>query len=246
MSQALSDLQCRVFALPKKGNSRKEYEDASRINCEPGRFAVADGVSESVFSGEWASLLCESFVAGRVAPANFEEWRSEQQQHWLALVKRGNLPWYLEEKLREGAFATFLGLSFAAASAALERPWHALAVGDSCLFHVRKGLLKRAFPVNRAGDFGTRPRLIGSRQLTNAVPATIAGTLRQGDVLLLMTDALAEWFLREHEAGHAPWSELVCLRANDFALWVDALRLARELKNDDVTLLIVELDALKK
>ena len=63
MSEASFQLRCRSFALPKKGNSSSECEDALSFNCERGRFAVADGVSESAFAGEWASLLCASFVA---------------------------------------------------------------------------------------------------------------------------------------------------------------------------------------
>ncbi len=243
MSQVLSALQCRAFALPKKGNSAREYEDASRANCERGRFAIADGVSESAFAGEWAALLCDSFVAGRVAPAKLEDWREEQQQAWLAQVKTGGLPWYLEEKLREGAFATFVGLSFAAPTDGKPRAWHAFAVGDSCLFHIHDGKLQQAFPVGRAEEFGTRPRLLGSRQVATAVPATVSGTLRQGDLLLLMTDALAEWFLREHEADRSPWNDLVKLRTADFAAWVDVRRAERHLKNDDVTLLVIELGA---
>jgi serine/threonine protein phosphatase PrpC len=238
-------LRCRAFELPKQGNSRSEYEDASAVNCADGRFAVADGASESVFAGEWAALLCKSFVAETLDPANIGAWRGALQQRWLAAIDQQALPWYLEEKFKEGAYATFLGLAFAPADGGAARPWEAVAIGDSCLFHVRKDALLTAFPLERADEFGTYPNLIGSRQRANVAASIASGGLERGDLLLLMTDALSEWFLHEYETGATPWSELVRLREADFAQWVDALRESNWIKNDDVTLLVVEIDAPK-
>ena len=55
-----------------------------------------------------------------------------------------------------------------------------------------------------------------------------------------MTDALAEWFLMEHEAGRSPWRELFALTADGFPEWVTGRRADRRLKNDDVTLMVIE------
>jgi serine/threonine protein phosphatase PrpC len=242
MSQGPMPLRCRAFALPKLGNSREECEDASSFDCARGRFAVADGASETAFAGEWAALLCESYVAGDREAADLQDWRDELRQRWLTAVNRDGLPWYLEQKLQEGAFATFLGLCFQETSG-LSRSWRALAIGDSCLFHARGNELQHSFPLTKAGEFGTRPHLIGSRQRAEAVAAVAAGTLENGDLLLLMTDALAEWFLRDHEAGGKPWLELARLRTDEFEHWVNGLREARKIKNDDVTLLVIDLEA---
>ncbi len=232
-------LRCRAFALPKQGNSRAEYEDATAVDAAAGRFAVADGTSESAFAGEWAALLCQSFVADSVDPAKIGDWRAALAQRWLAGIDRQELPWYLEEKFDEGAYATFLGVAFDQAGAGPGRTWQAIAIGDTCLFQVRNDHLLSAFPVDRADAFGTRPDLIGSRQRAAVNVATATGTLESGDYLLLMTDALSEWFLHEYETGGAPWSELVRLREADFPLWIDALRETNWIKNDDVTLLVV-------
>jgi hypothetical protein len=62
---------------------------------------------------------------------------------------------------------------------------------------------------------------------------------RAGDVLLLMTDALAHWFLTEAEAGRRPWETLAARTDEDFAPWLDGLRQARQLRNDDVTLVSI-------
>jgi hypothetical protein len=151
------------------------------------------------------------------------------------------LPWYAEDKFEQGAFATFLGLSVG------ESAWRAVAVGDSCLFQVRGGALVRAFPLEDAADFGNQPRLVGSRATPAAVEqqqVLAEGDCRSGDLFLLMTDALAEWFLRRAEAGGKPWEAVERLldeADNDFTAWIESLREGEALRNDDVTLVAVQL-----
>ena len=70
-----------------------------------------------------------------------------------------------------------------------------------------------------------------------------AGSWQGGDHFYLMTDALAAWFLREHEAGGRPWRRLEELdHGLAFARWVDELRRSHALRNDDVTLLRLIID----
>ena len=59
-----------------------------------------------------------------------------------------------------------------------------------------------------------------------------------------MTDALAQWFLQQAETAQRPWELLDALRdAADggatFSAWIAALRDARQIRNDDVTLMAV-------
>ena len=63
-----SRLQWQSLSLPKRGHSPEEYEDALAGDPRSGRFAVADGASESSFAGLWAR-------AGSPIPAG--ERRSE-------------------------------------------------------------------------------------------------------------------------------------------------------------------------
>jgi hypothetical protein len=236
MGARVGTLRCRSLASPKKGNSADEYEDASAFDRGAGRFAIADGASESVFAKEWAGILCRSYVAESLDPARVLEWRQQMQKAWSASVLTGELPWYLEEKLQEGAFATFLGLTV------VEGAWRAIAIGDSCLFHTRSDALLAAFPMDRADDFGTRPSLIGSRQRSIVAPMIAEGQFRPGDRIMLMTDALSEWFLQACEAGATPWLELARLDHDNFPRWIDEQRETLAIKNDDVTLLVLEMD----
>ena len=170
MSRAGYVLSCRQFRLPRHGYRLEECQDASAADPDRGRFAVADGATESVYAAEWAQLLVEAFVRGDAAeePA-WPTWLPPLQARWEEVIRppvdAPPRPWYLEEALAHGgAFATFLGLVLEP-SADGAAPWHwqAYAVGDSCLFQVRGDVLLRAFPVERAAEFGSTPCLVGSR-----------------------------------------------------------------------------------
>lgn len=241
---------CSVW-LPKRGNTEDEYEDARAGDPARGRFAIADGATESSFAGAWARLLVSGFVAASgPQPGRWSDWLPPLQQRWLDEVSGKELPWYAESKLQDGAFATFLGLTICQPSGFVleRRKWHAVAVGDGCLFQIRSDGLHRAFPMERAADFDNTPWLIGSR---NDSPSSLRqkevrakGDWRAGDRFWLMTDALAQWFLTDIEAGDKPWTRLEALLAGDdaqarFADWIEDQRDRQALKNDDVTLLVV-------
>jgi hypothetical protein len=117
--------------------------------------------------------------------------------------------------------------------------WRAWAVGDSCVFHVRRNRLLQAFPRIHSGEFDNAPRLVGSRRCPPHRERAL-GSWRAGDRLLLMTDALAQWFLRRVEAGRRPWRAVERLEGDaDFVHWIEKLRDSGALRNDDVTLLAV-------
>jgi hypothetical protein len=234
----------RGYSLPKEGNAAGEYEDAFAAEPGLGRFAIADGASESSFAGEWAKELTEGFVADPVQPGGWVEWLPQIRERWLGAVSRGELPWYAEQKLEDGAFATLLGLEIELTPKSGGYPWRAAAVGDACLFHLRGGGLLSSFPVEDSTAFGTRPALIGSRARNGAASPIgdqwLAGRAKPGDCFLLMTDALAQWFLSAVEAGVWPWEWLTELTEETFPEWVANQRSTRALRNDDVTLLVVE------
>src|SRR5215471_15862792 len=177
---------------PKSGNAASEYEDAYAVKPEALRFAVADGASETSFARQWAELLVEGFVQEAPSAAGLREFVTPLQAVWS------------ERKAADGAFSSLLGLSIDG-----DR-WRAVAVGDTCLFVVRSGKMLRAFPLERAEQFSNRPSLLSSLSRANVGVwddiATVEGELVEKDRLLLMTDALAHWFLVEAEMGRRPWA----------------------------------------
>jgi hypothetical protein len=165
------------------------------------------------------------------------------------------LPWYAEEKARQGAFAAILGVVLYdnANRGGSGGHWQAVAVGDSCLFQVRGEEVLVRFPVNDSAAFSNRPHLLSSNpdhagRLVDHV-CNKHGKWQAGDAFYLMTDALAYWFLRELEQGRTPWRVLRDLNTSDevrpFREWVETLRTKGAIRNDDVTLLRVDIARLE-
>jgi protein phosphatase 2C-like protein len=242
-----SSIRWRSFTLHKDGNQPDEYEDACAGQPKVGRFAVADGASESSFASLWAKLLVEGFIAARGRTTL--NWLLPLQKRWAEAVDHLELDWFGEEKREQGAFATFLGLILQKPQGA-EGRWRAVAVGDCCLFQVRQESVLASFPVQRAADFGNRPPLLCSRAVGGrdglAQAKRAVGKWQKGDRFFLMTDALAQWFFQRHEQKRKPWDSLLRRLAepNPTAAmkgYVEQLRSRKEMTNDDVTLLLIDL-----
>jgi len=256
----------QVFWVPKQGNSPDEYEDAYSCAAEEGRFAIADGATESSFAEIWAQVLVRQFST---TPPNGSpptsrtliDWLDPLQKEWHANINWQHLPWYAEEKAKMGAYATLLGLKFQINKetkspslmdkmfSVFKKPeppktnWEALAVGDSNLFQVRDNSLLRAFPMEKAEDFNSRPMLLSSNPDNNkplwAHVAFLQADCYEQDIFILATDALSKWILERHEAGTRPWNTLTAIKTDaEFEKFVNDLRKNTQLRNDDTTLMV--------
>lgn len=254
------------FWLQKPGNRPSEYEDAfypfrnglyrSRRTM---RFAIADGASYGPMSKAWADILVRWYHksrARRLRPPHFlriayRRWTTYLDKY--ATDSKGEareIPWYLHEGLRIGGFSTLLGLTLLSERGRSGGEWQAVAVGDSCLFCVRANRLITSFPLQSPGDFDQTPVLIASDSTRNGMVAEAlerdAGEWRAGDLIFLMTDALAAWFLGEYAEGRQPWRPLADLRGGSrpgpFDELVRDLQGSQRMRGDDATL--VRLDIL--
>ncbi len=243
----------RALWLPKAGNTVEEYEDACwplrSVNRELRAFrcAVADGATEASFSASWARLLIRAYCTGQWGGRRMFRTLGRLQTVWRQELDALQLSWYAEEKLRSGAFASLLGFTLIAPGEEYAGGWMAEAVGDSCLFQVRSDDVITAFPMSCAAAFNSRPHLIGSTAASNEHllehERKTRGGWEPGDTFYLMTDALACWFLNRVEAGDRSWLELAIAGAGgqpSFAAWIGQLREERLIRNDDVTLLRVD------
>lgn len=247
------ELASRTFRTQKDGNPPEDCDDAYAVSVEGSRFAVADGASDSFRSGNWADTLVSTFVADPILPAQYWrrlappdgvpaacEWLAPLQQSWRRTIADdwNALPWYKQNKARGGAHATLLGLEVDRGG------WRAIAVGDTCLFHVRGETLVSAFPLTQADQFDTSPDLIstdveGNGHLSGGLKLR-RGRWRAGDSLILATDALACWALAAGDG--TDWKSILDLRdAEAFASLVAELRRTGAMRNDDVTLMVVQL-----
>ncbi|MGW2048686.1 hypothetical protein ACWCPF_26400 [Streptomyces sp. NPDC001858] len=242
---------------------------------EPLTAGVCDGATESALAKDWARMLSRAaaehamerpeLLAGGTAFEEFALSAVAQWDPWLARYTQARmeegrpLKWYEHTKLAEGAYATLLtvrvdpdrgpGPSADSASPEPGWRWQAAALGDTCLFHLHDDRLVQAFPVGTADEFGTVPDLFGSRNRDAALLACrtrfTEGWCRPGDRLLLMTDALAAWFLSAPDQDIALRQLLEFSGPDDlgsFVEWLNGLRVRRELRNDDVAVVRIDFE----
>lgn len=226
--------------------------------------AISDGASESMLAGRWAACLSrvvlgEVLADDRVVrhPRRFAgavtravgEWETWMDGYLAERQTTGRpIQWYERPKLDAGACATLLASCFKNEPGSVVT-WHAAALGDSCLFQIRNDQLIRAFPVTTSASFGVTPALVNSRRRERALVVphvhVASGSCDVGDQFYLCTDALAAWFLQDVEQGQQPWRELQelsgCDDAEGFSDWVDAARREGRMRNDDVSLVHVDL-----
>lgn len=247
-------LQTRLFTLPKPGNTAEEYEDACAVDAPAGRFAVADGASASAFAGLWARLLVRHLVAGLPTlpdAAAWGAWLQPIQAAWSAAVQSRPLPWYVQTKVHQGAFATLLGLQLQPPPAP-GRPgaWAALAVGDCCLFHVPgpdAAGAPHSFPDLAPTDFNQHPLAVSSNIEHNADAwaglQTTSGAWQPGDTFIMATDAVALW-IAQRILPNGAWARLFTLAApaddSAFQQLVAEERAGATLPIDDLTLLLLQ------
>lgn len=224
--------------LPKRGHAPEEYEDAFAVSPPslPLRAAIADGATESAFSGGWARALVEEYVAptpDRETPSlETAAAAVDRAGALLGAIERARVGWsppedprwYVAAKTAEGAHAAMLGLQISA-----NGDYHAESVGDCCLFLIRERRLTESWPMDNPDAFSHHPDLISSRSSDPpSVASSRSGTWRVGDTFLLATDALAAWLL-EREMVPDPADDLLA-RAR-----------ASGMRNDDATLVVISM-----
>src|SRR5947207_14428775 len=116
--QVFDELQVslRIFWTPKRGNTAEEYEDAFwppeplALQSKLLRFAIADGATEASFARPWAQILTRAYCRDQLSDKKIRKTLPRLEQEWRSAIGNQPLPWYAEEKLGQGAFATLLGL----------------------------------------------------------------------------------------------------------------------------------------
>lgn len=233
---------------PKDGNTENEYEDAYAPAGGPERagpeftVALSDGASSAVFARQWARLLVDEFASKPWADQHVWEQIAVLGRAWKEQVASDALPWYAQEKLSHGSHASLLVVRWDVP----RQTWSARALGDTCLFVVRQNRLIHAFPLARSAHFNNTPVLVSTEIATrhNVHPTPFLAhqaSFEANDRFLLMTDALASWFLQEFEARRRPWENLPASQAA-LPAWLQAHRADGRLKNDDVTLVEVRVE----
>jgi len=260
-------IQMVVFSAPKAGSAPGEWEDRAcggAVTGRPGqhpsgaRLIVVDGATEAYDAQRWVDQLVTSFAptagatsAPRLERAAMRAWFALMQDRW-ALESPGVFDSVIEERkfTEVGSFATLLGCEVDGLDGREPR-WHAVALGDTVLFHVRDCRLLATFPPLGPDDFGSRPEGVSTlRSRLDRMSDRLLigrGTLAAGDCLFAATDAMAHWIIRAAARDEEMvWAVLSAIaHPVVFGRLVDDQRRvgnrAERMKNDDVTLLRLRL-----
>ncbi|AFY83370.1 protein phosphatase 2C domain-containing protein [Oscillatoria acuminata] len=247
--RALDDypVEIRRFQIPKQGLTEAECEDKSALSSTEGRLrvAVADGATESLFSDIWAELIVNSYVDKGAEIFNIGSLQSLSQAFLhtaskLILQMPETRHWFMYEKLERGSHVTFVAAEFYN-----PETMEVLAVGDSCIFwrNEENGNVEM-LPELSAEDFGVFPASICSLQKTwqNLESKIVKKEvhLHNGFQVILCTDALACWLVKALQQDPFVWEKLFQLSDSiSFTNFIDSLRSQKEIRNDDVTLVLI-------
>ena len=260
-----------TFSVPKRGSAPEEFEDASwvgpdglsngEIDSDRLRIVVADGASESLLAGRWARRLASTFGTGKSltrAKSSFiatyntavDAWALEMAEYVAEREERGSpIQWFEEPGLAKGAHSTVVVIEIRDEKQGAPPNWRAAAIGDSCVFQVRDEKLVASFPMQDEDAFSYSPPLLSSHGGENDIikrhVCFAAGDWDHEDSFYIVTDALAEWFLRTAHNGGQPWEPLRDMNTVDFGLdfesWVNSKRGAGDMHDDDTTLVRIDL-----
>jgi hypothetical protein len=209
--RARERFQAASFIEPKSGEAS---QDAVATAPELGRFAIADGVTNSDFSGEFARAVVQLWTRKPLArPEELGSWLAPAQQAWEAevapLIAAKRNAWYNRGRRWLG-HTTFVGARLE--NAGTGQRLHLVGIGDTVAFLVRDGALTRSFPLQRSGEFSDEVQALPSAGDPPFAPVTEAWEVRPGDEIFLATDALAAWILAEVESGSSPFPTLRAIR----------------------------------
>lgn len=245
----MPELRAHILWAPKESEPEL-YQDAAAADCQAGRLAIADGVSNCLNSGGWADLLVRQFCSGPPAgmcPDALEPWCTP----WMAPYHKRLVDWaneLVEQDARNfsfpiraqnGASATFLGLTVQEADAEGSRAWQAISLGDCCLFQWREGALVCSWPLERSDQFNCTPAQVSTLRMHGAAEAR-SGVILPGDRILLATDAVSAWICSH--ASEVPFDEMLRWQQAEWIRWLEPLRAEHAMHDDDATVLLVTYD----
>ncbi|MEZ4905531.1 MAG: hypothetical protein R2822_29105 [Spirosomataceae bacterium] len=244
----------KSITTPKLGNAIEENEDnilepsKSEIQFDTLiRFAISDGATESSFSKEWSDFLVSGYKDKVFDKDSLSDTIKKISETWQSIVSNIELPWYAQQKAQTGALQTFLGVTINRE----ESTYNAIAIGDCSLFQIRNDELIYSFPILNFEQFDSTPKLISSipkyqKNLEELAEYT-AKEIHPNDLIIIATDAIAAWIFKKKETGDKPWQDLSTLLnyedyKTDFTNWLNNKRREHEIKNDDVTLILINFE----
>ncbi len=245
--------ESQAYWLAKDAEYPEEYQDAFALDAERGVATVADGVASAVYSGSWARILTRAVVSNPTILEDrdrFHAWLAEHRTAWRGEIDLDNVPWFVKPRIcSDGAMTTLLWIQLLPARAQDQSGdgngylLRSFAIGDCCLFHLRGREQLRSFPIDNSQAFGLDPKVI--RSVDQSQDTLAQFQMREdeclpGDLLVLTSDALAQWAVNCWEAGEpTDWEKFWDMSQDDWCEEILAMRRGKLVRYDDTTLLLL-------
>ena len=247
----MSSIKIKAFLGSKSGVDYHDGEDRMAMNVKLGRFAVADGVTQSYLPNLWAEILCEAFVKSHAkadvdwieqyaADKMVSDCHSWAQQSEIFLnngTEDENFWLQIKRDKYHYAGSTLVGIAIT------EKCLYYNVLGDSCLFLFNQETkeLTSYSTVNEQEGFTNRPDFLWSAG--NVIGKSKFGQLPlKPGYILLATDKISEWIIKSYPQDPHLLEQLWSLDSHEaFISLVEESRRNNSMDDDDVALMIFQI-----
>lgn len=196
-------MKAKVYQIHKRNSYVfKDIQDKYAIDLNRKIFALSDGATQGYKSEIWAGKLTDSFKNNPTFEvpkliALFKNTAEEFSTIDFGVNENVALRALESRKKELGSFATFLGVSIQ------DDLLHFISSGDVCAF-IFNGNAVQSFPFKSVEELDKDKGFLGTAKiLKNEIEESQFKTdqilLKNGDVLFLMTDALARLVLKDNQ-----------------------------------------------
>lgn len=239
-------IEYSAFILPHIGDQFSQCAD--RFSCGETNqcFAIADGVGNSLFPGDWAQLLCDDFIEHPTLFSDnthlcredelISKWEEQRNKRISNLSDEEIFIYEMGLDKADFAASTFVGLSFD------KKRWSCQAIGDSYLFLINQDYNISLKVASMDGhDFDNFPEYFASKKgQNNGTAVYCSGDYKDVAYFALMTDALSDWFI---EATPEKREELLNIHSHsEYEAFIDQERQMMSLKDDDTAMLVLKVE----
>lgn len=238
----------KAFTLPHVGDPYRLCADRYSISTENNSFAISDGVGNSLFPGEWAKLICDDYVhVSDEFIVNDKLVREDELISTWSQIRDKIVEGFTEDEKfiyemgldkADFAAATFVGLKLSPSE------WSCQALGDSYLVLLDNeyNILQKVASMD-GQPFGMYPEYFASKlDENNGTPIFRKGDYNQVKYLLLMTDAVSDWFIAEERSSEERKRMIDVSSHEEFFALVNNFRQLGSMNDDDSTIVIITLE----
>lgn len=250
IKNTISKYNVKAFQTHKRGETKTAIHDRIALDIEKGRFALADGVSNSYLPFLWAEILVDSYISVSdtrdLAVDKLSQLFINKKEEYLARLDKNEL---VVQKAREKYFkvasSTFLGLEIE------NNVLRWKLIGDSCLFILPQDGVCQCYCSNTISVDNEGHIFVDFSENTDQICAdgTIAGMWQTGSLelkngyVVMMSDAMSKWFLSELNNEGSPLEKLLALDSEEsFEMLVEQEFRLNKLDSDDESVILIEIN----